>query len=223
MANQSTRIESFSKAHPHVWAWLETESDGFEFARSLRHAVMQYGDLTPKQLAAAEKCAVRKAVKVAEVAQAAPQAFADVDLSEMFGIEIAAPATHAPKAPTIKTDKLTAAFDTAKANGLKRPILRFDGFQASLAPATGRNPGAVYIKVAGEYAGKISKGGEFSPSRDCPNGLRAKIEAAMADPLAAAVAYGCRIGSCSCCGRTLTDPESIRRGIGPICAENFGL
>jgi hypothetical protein len=27
-------------------------------------------------------------------------------------------------------------------------------------------------------------------------------------------------GRCGCCGRELTDPESIRLGIGPVCREN---
>ncbi len=34
--------------------------------------------------------------------------------------------------------------------------------------------------------------------------------------------YG-RFGRCSCCGRDLVDPVSIRAGIGPICAERWGL
>ncbi len=31
--------------------------------------------------------------------------------------------------------------------------------------------------------------------------------------------FGKRFGVCMCCGRLLTNPESIERGIGPICAE----
>jgi len=30
--------------------------------------------------------------------------------------------------------------------------------------------------------------------------------------------FGARFGVCAICGRTLTDPESIDRGIGPVCA-----
>lgn len=48
------------------------------------------------------------------------------------------------------------------------------------------------------------------------------ILACAADPLNAAIAYGKRYGKCSVCARTLTDPESIDRGIGPVCAERFG-
>lgn len=43
------------------------------------------------------------------------------------------------------------------------------------------------------------------------------------DPYAAAILFGKLIGKCSICGRTLTDPESIDRGIGPICADRAGF
>lgn len=214
------KSESFITAHPAVWAWLKESAPTFDFAASLRGAVLRYGALTPKQLAAAQKCAAKSAAKKAEAAPAI-----DGDLAEIFGIEFdspSAPVAPAPK-PTLQTDKLTAAFNAAKAQGLKRPVLRFEEFQASLAPDTGRNPGAIYIKANGEYAGKITKDGEFAPSRDCPADLRSTIEATINDPVAAAVAYGRRTGSCSCCGRELTDRDSVARGIGPICAEKFGL
>ena len=42
-----------------------------------------------------------------------------------------------------------------------------------------------------------------------------------ANPLAAAMKYGKLSGRCCSCGRDLTDPESIERGIGPVCAEKF--
>jgi hypothetical protein len=45
-----------------------------------------------------------------------------------------------------------------------------------------------------------------------------KIEA---DPEAAAVLHGKASGRCAVCSRDLTDPESIERGIGPVCAERF--
>ena len=44
-----------------------------------------------------------------------------------------------------------------------------------------------------------------------------------ADPAGEARLYGMRTGTCACCGRELTDPNSIEAGIGPICAENWGL
>jgi hypothetical protein len=49
-------------------------------------------------------------------------------------------------------------------------------------------------------------------------GVLRKIEL---DVKEAACAYGREIGDCGRCGRTLTNPESIAAGIGPICASKF--
>lgn len=119
-------------------------------------------------------------------------------------------------------DKLMDAFDKASAAGLKRPAMRFEGWTASLAPATGKNPGAVYCKADYLYLGKIVAG-QFYVSRDCASATRAIILSTMADPLAAAIAYGKRTGACSCCGRTLSDPVSVNLGIGPVCKSKYGL
>jgi hypothetical protein len=37
------------------------------------------------------------------------------------------------------------------------------------------------------------------------------------DPLQGMALYGQTIGQCAICGKTLTDDESRKRGIGPIC------
>lgn len=46
-------------------------------------------------------------------------------------------------------------------------------------------------------------------------------EAILTDPEKAIAAYGHEIGRCGICNRTLTDPQSIALGIGPICAERL--
>jgi hypothetical protein len=51
--------------------------------------------------------------------------------------------------------------------------------------------------------------------------MRKRLEDIEADPEAAAALHGRVSGRCSICNRDLTDPESIARGIGPICAEKF--
>lgn len=40
--------------------------------------------------------------------------------------------------------------------------------------------------------------------------------------LVSAERFGKHFGVCMCCGRTLTNPESIARGIGPVCQSNAG-
>jgi len=51
-----------------------------------------------------------------------------------------------------------------------------------------------------------------------------RVSAAIAsDPLGATKAYGYHVGRCGSCQRTLTDPESISLGIGPVCLKKrFG-
>jgi hypothetical protein len=54
-----------------------------------------------------------------------------------------------------------------------------------------------------------------------PDFLIADLLRIEADPEAAAALHGQVSGRCSVCSRDLTDPESIARGIGPICLEKF--
>jgi len=42
------------------------------------------------------------------------------------------------------------------------------------------------------------------------------------DVLAQAVEHGKKTGSCSCCGRGLTQKQSVDLGIGPVCRERWG-
>lgn len=151
--------------------------------------------------------------------------YGSLTVNQKAAVERCMAKAAAAKAPgkVVAVDKLLAAFETAQAAGSKRPIMRFEAFRASLAPATGKNPGAVYIKnYANEYLGKIA-GGEFRKAFACDAVTEAAVVETMADPLAAAIAYGKRMGDCSICGRTLSDPVSVAAGIGPICAAKFGL
>ena len=120
----------------------------------------------------------------------------------------------------IDVAKISAAFAAARANDVKRPKLRLGEFLFSRAPDDGKTPGAIYVKRGETYLGMVKKG-KFHPSRDCWDKDRAAIIAIAADPAAAAVAYGRRMGRCSVCGITLTNHTSIDRGIGPICYEKF--
>jgi hypothetical protein len=76
-----------------------------------------------------------------------------------------------------------------------------------------------------ELAGKMESP-QYVPffrriGRHGQDAIIAAMQAAEADPIAAAVKYGRESGCCAVCGRDLTDPESIARGIGPICAERM--
>jgi hypothetical protein len=48
------------------------------------------------------------------------------------------------------------------------------------------------------------------------------LVAVKADPKAASILYGLKLGQCGVCGRTLTNQESRDFGIGPICRDKMG-
>lgn len=199
---QAENVECFAAAYPEAAAWIKATAGRFDFAAKMDEAVRKYGELTIGQMAAIERCMARDAERNTERAARAQAAEA--------------------AAPAISTDKLMAAFDAARSAGLKRLKMRFLGFEASPAPATGKNPGAIYVKDGEQYLGKI-QGGKFLASRECGPDVAQSVAQAMNDPMAAAVAFGRQTGACCCCGRELTDPVSVENGIGPICAGKFGL
>ena len=177
--------------------WICTNKSSF--AQSLLSYKRRTGSLSEKQIA-----------KVTEIIERDQQ-----------------PKATVPARPQVKVDKLMAAFDAAIKNGFKfgkgQPKLRFKDFKASLAPASGVNPGAVYINNNdGLYLGKIVKG-EFIKRPECTDAIIASITKTMENPLVEAIKYGRATGQCSCCGRILTNGESIRLGIGPICKSKFGF
>ena len=129
--------------------------------------------------------------------------------------------TQKPKAK-VDVSRIEGLLHTAKGNGLKRPVFRADGLTLSLAGEKSRNPGAVYVKVGGEYAGKVQDG-QWHPVRTAMPETLATLTAIAINPREAAINYGRLTGSCACCGRTLTDPQSVELGIGPICAERWGI
>lgn len=112
---------------------------------------------------------------------------------------------------------IISMFEHAKSNGYKRPIYRAEGLIISLAPASGVNAGALYIKNEDkEYLGKV-KDGRYTGNNEAKESLSIISE----DPRAAAIRYGQRTGTCACCGRGLTNHASIELGIGPICASKW--
>lgn len=121
-------------------------------------------------------------------------------------------------APKFDLSPIREMFDAAGAH-IQRPTYRAEGLVISLAPATGMNAGALYIKTPdGGYLGKLV--GTAYIGDPCAQEALAKIAENPAD---AAVRYGRETGTCACCGRALTDPISIQAGIGPICAARFSF
>lgn len=136
----------------------------------------------------------------------------------------AAKAEREAAAPQVDLTPIKTMFDNIVGKGFKRPKYRAEGVILSLAPAHGANAGHLYVKGEDEtYLGKITPDMRFLGSRDAGSEAEAALHAIAADPTGAAIRYGRRTGRCACCGRELTNHDSIERGIGPICAERWGL
>jgi Family of unknown function (DUF6011) len=212
-ADKAQAADAWRKEHAAEVEWLDNTANRqrqraergeqvWQFPIDLREKLAQYGTLTEGQIGAVRKFMTRDAQR-AEARDASAPAVAN-------------------------TSKLMQAFDNARAaaredgEGLKWLVLRLDTFTCTDAPAKGQWPAAVFVRQGDTKLGRIVNG-RFHRSRDCDDATEARILAAIADPAAAAIAYGQRTGTCSCCGRELTNAESRARGIGPICAEKYGF
>ncbi len=205
-AKQAKIVADFEAANPDIAEWWTGNT--FDFAVQMRANLVRFGSLTPGQIDACKKLALK--LKAAKADRAA----------------------HLAALPVLNVQHIVDAFARAMSKGIKRPKLRlFSGTKAfifSRAPDASNNAGALYVKGAsnsddedaGVYLGKIAVG-KFNKSRDCSPETEAEIIKVCLDPAQAAIAYGKQYGSCSVCGRELTDGESIRRGIGPICASKL--
>ena len=203
-ASIGEQVALWIEANQQEAEWLrDASTKGFEFAVSMLDSLNKYGSLTERQEAAVRNATAKWLERKAQ--WAAERAERDAG------------------AAVLTLEKIRTGFDSA-VRFLKRPKLRIAEIQFSLAPSTGRNAGCIYVVRASDdtYLGKITQDDKFITSRDCTAADSETVARVAADPAAAATAHGHKFGQCSCCGRELTNPESVARGIGPICAERWG-
>lgn len=189
--------EQFDSQNPDLINALQPMVGWNSFAKSLVEQYLAKGFLSEKQVSAAQ----RMIVKVKQQAE------------ERQKKKITT---------TVDAAKIQEIFQAAEENGLKRPVFRAGKFQISKAPATGRNPGALYVKINNTYVGKVQNGNFYSAA-SVTDEMAEEFEEITKDPKKAAVKYGKETGICSCCGRQLTDPKSVAQGIGPVCILKWGL
>ena len=193
MNDLSLTFGSQSEEHEKIFHALREIMSWNSFAQSLVEQIINKGSLSEKQMFAASAMLM----KIKNNKEERQRNIVSIDLSNVKKI-----------------------FDKAH-EAIKNPKFRVDNIVLSRAPDNGRNAGAIYVKVDGEYAGKVT-GGYWLPFK-APEGTFEKLQEIAKDPLGSAVAYGKRTGNCSACGRDLTNHGSIEKGIGPICAERLGL
>lgn len=200
-AMSNVKLDLWKLTNPHEFEWLSKNEKFNPFAASLMTQLRTRGMLSEKQVAAIQGSVARSAERKAAAVVA----------------EQVAPVVN-------EVTKIKEAFARATAKGVARPKMRLGEFVFSKASMTGRNPDAIYVKTPGAdgtYLGKVFGTKLILEPAGKPR--EAEIIAAIADPAAAAIAYGRRTGNCSICGRELTVGESIDRGIGPSCADKYGF
>lgn len=198
-------LAGFKAAHPDLYKELHdarTLGSNNGFICSLSEGLFKYGSLTENQVAVWYRGKAKMALIVEAREEEKKRTAVEVDLTP-----------------------IRTMFETAVANGYKKPVYRAEGLVITRAPNTGSNPGALYIKGEGgfdaPYFGKIL-GTTFQPTRE-GHAAGETLTLIAKDPLEAALRYGRRTGNCACCGRLLTNHTSIDAGIGPICKAKWGL
>lgn len=192
-------------ANAVLFAWMETQRFQSNFISSLLSWIRTHGELTPGQQSAAV-AAMKRHGEVQEARYVAQVA-------------------RAESAPVVTVEEIEKLFAKALSNRVARPKLRIANFQFKPASQTGVNPGAIYVTDRTpdrNYLGKILNGRFFKVGA-CGTDTEAKIVEVCKDPQTAIIAHGKEYGQCSICGRQLEDAESVARGVGPICADNYGL
>lgn len=197
---QQSREERFEAQNPGLLVWMRAQTWS-GFIGEMLQAIASPRGISERQLAAVLSTKAKQEARRVEKQIEAKKAEVTVDLAA-----------------------IEAIFDNAGKSGLKKPAYRAEGVVISRAPTNGRNAGALYVKsVNDEYLGKIVNN-VFQPTYEARQQHTAdKLIEIAKNPLEAAVRYGRLTGSCSCCGRALTDKNSVAAGIGPICATKWGL
>lgn len=151
-----------------------------------------------------------------------------------------ATAARQPAAPRIAADlaPILALFATARGS-LARPSVALQtqatgAIRISLAGDASKEPGTLVVTTGGSFAqraflGRVRRDGSWAPSATMgrlgvdQDALLALLARLAADPKAVAQEHGRLTGQCSFCQRALSDDRSVAMGIGPICAEKWGI
>lgn len=117
---------------------------------------------------------------------------------------------NAKKAPVASQSATTLTLDLVSG---KYDVPDEDGVIVTVEVDRGSDnwEGWTFVRVAGEKIGQQRPGESYRGQNVLV------LERLQADPVAAAAHYGHRTTTCGICGRHLEDPESVERGIGPVC------
>lgn len=194
--------KAFDEANPGVRDFLKASAKWSSFALSMLESLDKWGSLTDRQLTAVRSMMAKQAARDAE---------------------------RKANMVVIDAKPILSMFATAAENGLKRRALLAGGAEGegvlklTLAGSSSSNPGGLWVKADADFMGGISRDGTFRPRANVPHWVKEAIRRVAQDPAGEARLFGQRTGTCCCCGRELTNKQSIEMGIGPICASRWGL
>lgn len=199
---------SWQAQNADVVHWVQRYSETNRFAQSLNDALKRYRRLTEAQCAA-----VRRSLGTVPAANLAPVAQAG-DAARLYR-------EHAQSSGMarlgIDLRALPAGRYAVPGGDTRLKVL----VQQIPLSDPDKWAGYTFVSDAGEY-GRRKRYGLQRPGQLYTGEIQSELKAIMADPKAAAVAYGKLTSHCGVCGRPLEDEESVARGIGPICAGKRG-
>jgi hypothetical protein len=189
----------------YALAYVREYVGDFDYMLSMQHDFGRYGSLSIPKLRGVLNC-LRAEVKREQAHQQRPtQEFSIESLETYVQRQAEEPASVIEVAAGRYC--ILEPFDALL--GAKRHFYQVD------QPTKGRWVGYTFLK---EIHLRGSDNGERS-IRDREE--REKVLLAIAADADALSRYGRETGTCGCCHRTLTDPESVSLGIGPICRQRL--
>jgi len=192
-AAQTEKAAAFLASRPDVVKWLDHGcATGVQFAVSLQSSLFKYGSWTEGQLAAVERCIEKFNSFKAHDAEKKKATQSDIDLTDV------------PSGLYMVPDGET-------------------NLRVRVRHATrGSWTGWTFVDDGAEYGSRRNYGRQDPAPGATYNGkMQDQLRAIAADPKEAMARYGRETGQCGVCGRPLEDPESVARGIGPVCAKKF--
>lgn len=215
-------IDNFDTTYPELLKFLETNPTNSNFINSIYKQLLTRGNLSEKQISTA--------IKISKIATDTTKEPSHISDPNYLFPNIRAIFDNAISAQSARMSNLPSTAE------MKSPILRTEDYTFRVASPRSRYAGAIFVSTSDPYpdAKLLARIGhainrelivpnQYATIRSFVTTILPELRKIEANPLDAAVRYGQLTGKCSCCGRTLTNHESIEAGIGPICAEKWGM
>lgn len=141
-------------------------------------------------------------------------------------------AAPAPEMEKESVGDFSGVIDLFKTANLKYPKITIGSIgpviQLSMAGAKAKKPGTINVtdgKPFGQniWYGRVNADGTWEKSFKATDEIGEILKGLSEDPAGFASAHGDKHGACCFCNKTLTHPNSVSAGFGPVCADNWGL